>query len=459
MDESARRTRRPSGTRRGFLAAVGAAGLAGLAGCGRLARRDSRPEYEPNHTAAEWSRYDPEWESPRASPLAASVTPEVLVENLEIPWDLAFAPNGELFVTERTGRIRRFDGGGLETVTAPDAVIDAEATAPGPDDKPHWETWFLEGGEGGMLGVAVHPNYPDASYIFVYFTAETDDGPVNRVVRYDVDADDPAGTGRVVVDGIPAGSVHDGGRIAFGPENYLWITTGDAGRGELAQDTASLAGSVLRVNAAGDPAPGNPDLPGDDADSRIYTYGHRNPQCITWLPDATPVVTEHGPDGHDEVNRLVAGANYGWPEARTPEQYAGTEFRRPLVNTPKSWAPCGGVFYTGDAVREWRNRLVFGSLVAQRVNVVTLADDAESLPPVGDDEQAMAFDDDWSDDAYAAAAHWTLTDVLGRVRHVEQGPDGHLYAITSNRDGRPKGDEFPRLRDDVLVRLTPDGGE
>jgi len=121
------RTRR---TRRELLAAVGTAGLAGLAGCGRLAERDLAVEYELNHTAAEWSRYDSEWErsheSPRTSPLDTSVTPEVLVENLEIPWDLAFAPNGELFVTERTGRIRRFDGDGLETVAAPGAVIDAE---------------------------------------------------------------------------------------------------------------------------------------------------------------------------------------------------------------------------------------------------------------------------------------------------------------------------------------------
>ncbi|MFC7081482.1 PQQ-dependent sugar dehydrogenase [Halorussus caseinilyticus] len=446
----------PSGrTRRQFLAAVGAVGLAG---CGKLAERRGRPEkeYELNHTADEWSRYDPEWTSPSDSPLSASVQPEVLVENLEIPWDLAFARTGELFVTERTGRIRRFDGERLETVAAPDAVIDAEAMAPGPDDEPFWETWFVEGGEGGMLGIAVHPKYPEAPYVFVYFTAKTDGGKVNRVVRYDVDADDPASTGRVVVDDIPADNVHNGGRIAFGPENYLWITTGDAGEGPLAQDTSSLAGSVLRVNAVGDPAPGNPDLPGDDADPRVYTYGHRNPQCITWLPDATPVVTEHGPDGNDEVNRLVPGGNYGWPEARKADEYEDDPaYRRPLVNTPESWAPSGGVFYTGDAIPAWRDRLVFGSLVAQRINVVTLADDAGDLPPVGDTARGMAFAEDWHDDAYAATAHWTLADVLGRVRHVEQGPDGHLYAVTSNRDGRPKGDTFPRARDDVLVRLTP----
>src|SRR6056297_2508940 len=127
----ARSNGRTGRTRRELLAAVGAAGVAGLAGCGRLAERDLAVEYELNHTAAEWSRDGTAWgrarDSPRTSPLDVSKTPEVLVENLEIPWDLAFAPNGELFVTERTGRIRRFDGDGLETVAAPDAVIDAEA--------------------------------------------------------------------------------------------------------------------------------------------------------------------------------------------------------------------------------------------------------------------------------------------------------------------------------------------
>jgi glucose/arabinose dehydrogenase len=420
-----------------------------------------------NHTAESWSRYDPEWTSPADSPLAAEVEPEVLVENLEIPWDLAFAPSGELFVTERTGRIRRFDGEGLATVAEPDAAIDAGVKPPKPDDKPFWETWFVEGGEGGMLGVALHPTYPESPYLYVYFTANSDEGEtVNRVVRYDVDADDPASTGKTIVDGIPAGGVHNGGRIAFGPANYLWITTGDSGQGPLAQDTSSLAGSVLRVTQTGDPAPGNPalsadgpDLPGEDADPRIYTYGHRNPQCITWLPDATPIITEHGPDGHDEVNLLEPGANYGWPEARKWAEYQGTDFHRPLLNTPKSWGPCGGVFYTGDAIPEWRNRLVFGSLISQRVNVLTLADEPASLSPVegegSDESRGMTFDDGWFDDAYSASAHWTLTDVLGRVRHVEQGPDGHLYAITSNRDGRAKGENLPRSRDDVLVRLTP----
>ncbi|PSP54617.1 glucose dehydrogenase [Halobacteriales archaeon QS_1_67_19] len=456
-------------TRRGFLAAIGAAGLAG---CGKVedeggaggptttpaaAVEPTTPEYdyEIGHDRTQWEHYDPDWASPTDAPVPMALEPEVLVENLEIPWDLAFAPTGELFVTERTGRIHVFEGGDVERVAAPDAVIDVEALPPEPDDKGYWETWFVEGGEGGMLGVAVHPAYPDAPFVYVYFTAETDDGRENRVVRFDVAADDPAATAETVVEGIPADAVHNGGRIAFGPENYLWITTGDAGDGDNAQDTSVLAGSVLRVDEDGDPAPGNPDLPGADPDPRIYTYGHRNPQCITWLPDATPIITEHGTDGLDEVNLLEPGANYGWPDVRRPEEYEGSDVHPPLVSTEESWAPSGGVFYTSERVSEWRNRLVFGSLFGQRVNVVTLSPKGAELAPVDDEERGRHYDADWHDDAYAAAAHWTLTDELGRIRHVKQGPDGHLYAITSNRDGRPRGDRFPRRRDDVLVRLTP----
>ncbi|WP_132056928.1 PQQ-dependent sugar dehydrogenase [Halorussus amylolyticus] len=449
MDESPTPISTPNATRRQFLAVAGAAALAG---CGKVEIEDgtTTPEYdyEVTHDETTWEDYDPDWAGPTDPPLPAAVEPEVLVENLEIPWDLAFAPSGELFVTERTGRVLEFDGDDLQTVTEPDSIIDAEAFPPGPDDEEHWETWFVEGGEGGMLGVAVHPEYPAPPYVYVYFTAETDDGKVNRIVRYDVDADDPAETAETILDDVPADTVHNGGRIAFGPANYLWVTVGDAGEADLAQDPDSLPGSVLRLTPDGDPHPDNPDV----GDPRVFTYGHRNPQGITWLPDARPLITEHGPDGHDEVNLLRAGENYGWPEVRFPDEYAAAdEYAHPLANTgEESWGICGCVFYTGESVPEWTNRLVVGTLIGQHVNLVTLNRDGETPPR---DDDAQVFDDAWYDDALAATSHRTFEDVLGRVRHVEQGPDGDLYAITSNRDGRPRGDRFPRKRDDALVRL------
>lgn len=441
-------------SRRAILAASAAA----LAGCGTAPRAPASSDTTPgsggydlsvSHDLGDWAGYDPEWAAPTDSPLAGERTPSVLVENLEIPWDLSFAPNGELFISERTGRVLRFEAGEVSPVVEPADVIDAGSIEPGTRER----SWWVEGGEGGLLGVAAHPGYPDPPVVYVYYTrqeGENREDRVNRVAAFDVSAADPGADPMVLVDGIPGSIIHNGGRITFGPENYLWITTGDGGEGANSQDTTSLGGKVLRVTPAGEPAPDNPDL-GADADPRIFSYGHRNPQGIAWLPDATPVVTEHGPGGHDEVNVLRRGANYGWPEARRREAYAGTDYQRPVANTGnRTWAPTGCCFYTGDAVPEWRNRLLVGALHGQHVNVLTISEPGADLPPL--EGESRRFDADWLDDRFVATSHRTFVNELGRVRHVEQGPDGALYMITSNRDGRAEG-PFPRERDDVLVRI------
>ncbi|PSQ05718.1 glucose dehydrogenase [Halobacteriales archaeon QS_6_71_20] len=377
----------------------------------------------------------------------------VLVENLEVPWDVSVAGNGDLFVTERVGRVSRFSDGDRDTVFAPADAIDAGSV----DSEPQEMQWWVDGGEGGTLGVAAHPDYPDVSVLYVYYTATVDDGErVNRVSRFDLSADDPAATERVVVEDMPANSYHNGGRLAFGPRGYLWVTTGDAGEDALSADPGALPGSVLRVTANGEPAPDNPAVEGGDP--RVYSYGHRNPQGLVWLPDGTPVVNEHGPSGRDEVNRLVPGGNYGWPDVRTAEEYGAlaedSDVRRPLVNTGggTTWAPTGSLFYTGDAMPSWSNRMVIGGLRSQQLIVVTLSPPEADRPPLGED--GRRFDADWLDDGYTATAHPMLTDELGRVRHVEQGVDGELYAITSNRDGR-SSEAFPKENHDVLVRLDP----
>lgn len=392
------------------------------------------------------------WRSPTDAP-TGNVTRNVLVENLEIPWDVSVAVNGDLFVSERVGRINRFTSGELETVVAPDDAIDAEAISPGSDEQP----WWVKGGEGGTLGVVAHPEYPATPIIYVYYTAGAEDGKVNRVSKFDVSAADPSATETILIDDIPAFKVHNGGRLTFGPEGHLWVTTGTAAfdkkdKTHRAADPRSLAGKVLRVTLGGDPAPGNPDL-GADADPRVYTYGHRNPQGIVWLPDGTTVINEHGGNGHDEINRLEAGADYGWPNTpRKKEKYTKAEdVHHPLANTgSNTWAPSGSVFYTGDAVPSWSNRMIIAGLVSQQVIVATLTPPGDDLPPVG--ENGRRFNAPWFDDAYTVTAHPVMKNVLGRVRHLEQGLDGQLYAITSNRDGRAK-ESFPRDRDDVLVRL------
>ena len=439
-------------SRRRLLALAGATGLAGCISSrptGSDPNTSEQPDYDlsVSHDLSSWGRYDPDWESPTASPVETPVATEVLVENLEIPWDLSFAPNGELFITERVGRIKVFDGGEVRAVTRPADAIDAGSLDPGSDES----SWWVEGGEGGTLGVAVHPAYPDPPVVYVYYTYEDGDDRYNRVAYVDVSADDPSATETTIVDEIPADSYHNGGRLTFGPENYLWVSTGDAGEKPLAADPESVAGKILRVTPDGDAAPKNPAV----GDPRVFSYGHRNPQGVTFLPDGTPVVDEHGPGGHDEVNVLMPGENYGWPAVRDEEEYPGSGVEPPVANTGSdTWAPSGSVFYTGDALPQWRNRLVLGALGGQHVNVVTLSQPNRDLPPA---DRGRRFNDDFYDDRYTATSHKTFEDELGRVRHVEQGPDGSLYAVTCNRDGRA-GDGFPTERDDVLVRFTP-GGE
>jgi len=461
-------------TRRRLLAAVGVSAFAGCTGflgtesgtgtsrtvSGTATTTQSGiPDEIPYDTAVThdetaWSEYEPGWESPTDSPAPGGFEIEVLVENLDVPWDLSFGPTGELFVTERTGTIRRFEefaGTDGNPVAEPDAVIDAGSVEPSTDEM----QWWVEGGEGGLLGITTHPTYPEPPLVYAYFTTETDDGKENTVRAFDVSADDPAVHSWPIIEGIPADTVHNGGRIEFGPAGYLWVTTGDAATGENAQDLTDLGGKVLRTKPGGAPVPDNPDL-GADADPRVFTYGHRNPQGVSWLPDATPIVTEHGPGGGDEVNVLRPGGNYGWPHARDGEgfeDYAATDYQPPVAGAT-AWAPSGSLFYTGDSVPGLTNRFLFGGLWAQLLVAVTLGT-AETPPDAGD---GRLYDEEWYDDRFLAASQERLKNSLGRIRHVEQGPDGDLYAITSNRDGRAQ-DPFPRSRDDVLVRVTPGGAE
>lgn len=451
--------------RRRFLALVGVSAFAGCTlpgGAPQQGTDTSTPTRTPDgprllgydvsteHDPADWDGFDPDWTAPDTSPLEGDLTTERLVENLEIPWDLSFGTDGTLFITERVGRVLQFEDGDVRTVAKPADAIDAGSVEPGAEEG----SWWVDGGEGGTLGVAAHPEYPDPPLVYVYYTYESDGEPRNKVEYFDVSAASPNRNRGTLVDDIPGNKFHNGGRLRFGPENYLWITTGDGGEGGRAQDGSSLGGKVLRVTPEGAPAPGNPDL-GDDADPRIFSYGHRNPQGLVWLPDGTPVISEHGPTGRDEINRLVVGGNYGWPDTRNRAAYLDdTDVHRPLANTGKSdaWAPTGSVFYTGDAVSSLAGRMLVGGLRSQQLVVATITPSGADLPPA---EAGTRYDHDWTDDQYATTTHTTFENELGRIRHVAQGPDGGLYATTSNRDGRA-GDGFPTEQDDGLVRIVPD---
>ncbi|MFC7203018.1 PQQ-dependent sugar dehydrogenase [Haloferax namakaokahaiae] len=391
------------------------------------------------------------WEVPTTAP-PTSLSVEPVVEGLEIPWDVTFAPNGDLFVSERPGRILHYRGSQLETAFETADVVEASPVAPGGEGG-----WWAAGSEGGLMGIAVHPNYPDVPVVYAFYTYDAEDGTRNRLSCFDVSADDPAATETVLIDGILGANVHNGSRVAFGPENYLWVTIGDAAEESNAADVTTVNGAVLRLEPDGSAPSDNPDF-GPDADPRLYTVGHRNPQGITWLPDGTPLVTEHGPGGADEVNRLVAGGDYGWgtidPTERGEVGYTDSTFERPLVNTGKTtWAPPGCVFYTG-SLTGLQNRLVIGGLRSQRLNVVTLAPRGETLPGT---DSGTVFDAPWMDDEYVAVAHTLFEDELGRIRDVTQAPDGSLLVATSNRDGRTEieGESYPIQSDDRLLRVVP----
>jgi glucose/arabinose dehydrogenase len=451
------RPRRWGYSRRKYLAAVGMAALAGCSGGGDGG--DGSPSSDGTATPSDGGYDNPtpgaqlEWEVPTDSP-RTDVRIETLAENLRIPWDLSFTGDGTIYLTERTGRVSTYADGELSPFVRPSEAIDAGALPPGSDQAP----WWVDGGEGGTLGVAVHPDFPEEAFVYVYYTTRDSSGRSNRVVRYEADAEDPATTGVTVLGGIPANQYHNGGRIRFGPDGNLWVTTGDAGQPDRARDPSFLGGKVLRVTPEGEPAPGNPDL---DGDPRVFSYGHRNVQGIDWLPGGVPVASEHGPTHRDEVYVLRPGGDYGWDVARGGpdddqwESYAAHDrVVPPLINTGPDLgvAPSGATVYTGSAIPAWRNRFLVGGLISQSLWVVTLSPPEAELPPANG-EEAYRYDADWFDPAYTATAHRLLRDELGRVRHVAQSPSGDLYAITSNRDGRAEG-RFPRESDDVLVRLT-----
>lgn len=459
--------------RRRFLAAGlgSAAGVTGLSGClGDETPADDSPAAdadEPTVTPVEdadydltvdhdlesWDGYDPDW-NPQTEPPTLDVDVETVIEGLEVPWDLAFAPNGDLFISERVGRITRYEDGDIEPVADPDVIDHADSVEPGTED----DEWWDGGSEGGLMGLAVHPNYPDVPLVYAVYTHEVGaDDYRNRVVYYDMSADDPGATETTVIGDIPGNEIiHNGSRIAFGPANYLWVTTGDADDREAPPDPNSLAGKVLRVEPDGSPAADNPDLGGDP---RVYSTGHRNPQGISFLPDGTPIISDHGPAARDEIGIVNPGDDGGWgPEddaARDGSTYPGTDYARPAAHsgTDTTWAPSGCVFLPESAADgdSWNRRLLVGGLISQQLLVVT------PYPRAGESVDAGSgrrHDADWTDAEYDATSHELLVDELGRIRHVEQGPDGSLYAITSNRDGRAS-DGFPREEDDRLVRLTP----
>ncbi|MFB6103152.1 MAG: PQQ-dependent sugar dehydrogenase [Haloplanus sp.] len=323
------------------------------------------------------------------------VTVETLATDLEVPWGAAYR-DGTLYLTERPGRIVRLVDGEI----AP--VVEGI-----PGLKPV--------GEGGLLGLAFHP---DAPYAYTHQTYETEGGgTANRLVRHDLRAD---WASEPLLEGIPGARIHDGGRV-FVHDDALYVTCGDAADGNHARNPDVLAGSVLRVTLDGDPHPDNP------FDSPVFSYGHRNPQGLT-VRDGALYNTEHGPSVGDEINVLRAGNDYGWPEVTGPSD--GDRFTDPVTSYTPTIAPASATVYDGP-IDAWRGDFFFGTLKAEHLHRVRLRAGTDG-PRVAEEERLFEGE-------------------FGRIRTVFTGPDGHLHATTSNRDGRGS----PVAPDDRVVRFVP----
>ena len=322
----------------------------------------------------------------------SSLPTGTVVKGLNVPWELAFLPGGGALVTERPGTVRRLDRN-LKLRGEPVARIEVD-----------------DSGEGGLLGMAIDPRFRRNHYVYIYRT--TDSG--NEVVRYVLSGGrftEPV----TIVRGIRAGVIHDGGRLRFGPDGALYITTGETGDPGLAQQPESLNGKILRVR---DPREGS-------VEPEIVSLGHRNVQGLDWQPKTELLyATEFGPDAHDEVNQIRDGENYGWPD------FQGKEGPGPaLIDYPEVIAPSGATFVHRRGSR-WSGDLLVAALRGEQLRRISF------------DGNRVASDRPMYEGKY------------GRLRQVVEGPDGGIYLLTNNTDGRGT----PRSGDDRIIRIVPPRG-
>lgn len=338
---------------------------------------------------------------------------EVLADGLESPWAIVPVSGERLYITERPGRLRVVEKGRL----LPDPVHGVPPVA--------------YRGQGGLLDAALHPDYVINHFIYLAYTIENGRGMMTRVTRF---TETPQGLANpeIVLPGVPGShkAKHFGCRIRFGIDRKLYITLGERGEGQRAQDLLDLNGKTLRLNDDGSVPDDNPFVGKVGASPEIFSYGHRNSQGMAIHPRSGLIFqSEHGPSwddapgGGDEVNIILSGANYGWPVVHHREKHAGMV--QPLVEYTPALAPAGCTFYLGSAFPAWTGDLFFTTLKGKRL--VRLKLDGQT--PVGQEH--------------------LLKDAYGRLRDVAQGLDGYLYVITSDSDaygpGRPGGDRLLRI--------------
>ena len=337
--------------------------------------------------------------------------PVVVASGFEHPWSTAFLPDGRILVTERPGRLRVIEDGRLQT--SPISGLPTVAAR----------------GQGGLLDMVLHPDYADNGWLYFSFAAPSLRGAHTAVARARLDGNRLVDLQTIFkANNVARGGVHFGSRLAFGGDGKLYVTVGERGSSERAQDLDNHNGTTVRLNDDGTVPPDNPYLNTPGALPEIYSYGHRNPQGMARHPVSGVVwLNEHGPKGGDEINIVSAGVNYGWPVITFGRAYSGLPMgegsekpgmAQPILHWTPSIAPSGMAFYTGGKFPAWRGNLFVGSLKFR--HLVRLELDGERV----------------------VHQERLLVNAFGRIRDVRQGPDGLLYLLTDEDDG-------------ALIRLQP----
>lgn len=340
-----------------------------------------------------------------STPILAAPTLEAVpvVTGLNHPWSMAFLPDGEILVTERNGQLRRIQNGKL-------LPTPVKGLLP-----------FKEHGQGGLLGLALHPQFAQNHWLYWSFTGTGQGGYSTHLARAKYQ-DGVLTDVQELFKATPKsmGPVHFGGRIVFDKQNHVYLALGERGERDNAQDLSNHSGSVIRLNDDGSIPADNPFVKQAGAIPEIYSYGHRNQQGAAFHPQTGELWThEHGPQGGDEINRIQKGGNYGWPIVTYGEEYGGgrigpnhkTGFIDPLYYWVPSIAPSGMVFYTGDRYPGWKGNLIVGALKFELIARLILQGNK------------------------VVKEKRYLQGQIGRIRDIAQGLDGYLYVLTDESNG------------------------